>query len=206
MLSTIAEMCGNNRKYNSAFPLELPRLWPAWLKFVISFYQSEGLESDTYGFSSGRFHAKTKTSNEPAPEKGPRTTGKGPRRKFIPPGKQPIKIHCNFLPALLAIVSAGLFALQTDDQKNQYRITRGESFYIQVRFICTGGKKWGLTRYGPWNRERCNADSVILNNPVRIRSGFNFATVRDPWSACRMRLTAKVISADVHRFPRNERI
>ncbi|KAL0268135.1 UNVERIFIED_CONTAM: hypothetical protein PYX00_010196 [Menopon gallinae] len=44
-----------------------------------------------------------------------------------------VKLVLAALSTLLAIVSAGLFALQTDDQKNQYRITRGESFYIQVR-------------------------------------------------------------------------
>lgn len=34
--------------------------------------------------------------------------------------------------ALLAIIAAGLFALQTDDKDNSYQVTRGESFYMQV--------------------------------------------------------------------------
>lgn len=34
--------------------------------------------------------------------------------------------------ALLAIIAAGLFALQTDDKYNSYQVTRGESFYMQV--------------------------------------------------------------------------
>jgi len=37
--------------------------------------------------------------------------------------------------ALLAIMAAGLFALQTDDKDNSYQVTRGESFYMQVNKI-----------------------------------------------------------------------
>jgi len=37
--------------------------------------------------------------------------------------------------ALLAIIAAGLFALQTDDKDNSYQVTRGESFYMQVNKI-----------------------------------------------------------------------
>jgi len=37
--------------------------------------------------------------------------------------------------ALLAIMAAGLFALQTDDKDNSYQVTRGESFYMQVNNI-----------------------------------------------------------------------
>lgn len=35
-------------------------------------------------------------------------------------------------PAMFGIVAAGLFALQTDDRANDFTVTRGESFYIQV--------------------------------------------------------------------------
>lgn len=39
--------------------------------------------------------------------------------------------------ASLAIVAASLFALQTDDRASSFVITRGEAFYMQVRFINT---------------------------------------------------------------------
>jgi len=37
-----------------------------------------------------------------------------------------------YIPALLAIVAASLFALQTDDRENSFQVSRGEAFYIQV--------------------------------------------------------------------------
>jgi hypothetical protein len=40
-----------------------------------------------------------------------------------------------YIPALLAIVAASLFALQTDDRENSFQISRGEAFYIQVIII-----------------------------------------------------------------------
>ncbi|EEB11075.1 conserved hypothetical protein [Pediculus humanus corporis] len=46
-----------------------------------------------------------------------------------------IKLVLAILSTILAIVSAGLFALQTDDRKNNFRITRGESFYLQILLI-----------------------------------------------------------------------
>ncbi|KAK6631200.1 hypothetical protein RUM43_014296 [Polyplax serrata] len=46
-----------------------------------------------------------------------------------------IKLVLAILSTILAIVSAGMFALQTDDRKNNFRITRGESFYIQIFLI-----------------------------------------------------------------------
>lgn len=38
------------------------------------------------------------------------------------------------ISALLAILAAGLFALQTDDRRTNFQVRRGESFYIQVNF------------------------------------------------------------------------
>jgi hypothetical protein len=36
------------------------------------------------------------------------------------------------IAALLTIVAASLFALQTDDRENSFQVSRGEAFYIQV--------------------------------------------------------------------------
>lgn len=36
--------------------------------------------------------------------------------------------------AALSIVAASLFALQTDDRANSFVITRGEAFYMQVKY------------------------------------------------------------------------
>uniref|UniRef100_A0A146KVN9 Uncharacterized protein n=1 Tax=Lygus hesperus TaxID=30085 RepID=A0A146KVN9_LYGHE len=45
------------------------------------------------------------------------------------------KMSLALLASLISIVSAVLFALQTDDRENDFEITRGESFYIQVVVI-----------------------------------------------------------------------
>ncbi|XP_050298093.1 uncharacterized protein LOC126737297 [Anthonomus grandis grandis] len=42
------------------------------------------------------------------------------------------KVVMAFVSALLAIVAAGLFATQIDDERNGFEITRGPGFYIEV--------------------------------------------------------------------------
>jgi hypothetical protein len=42
--------------------------------------------------------------------------------------------------ALLTIVAASLFALQTDDRENSFQVSRGEAFYIQVSIDF--GREW----------------------------------------------------------------
>ncbi|KAI4473603.1 hypothetical protein M0804_015264, partial [Polistes exclamans] len=44
------------------------------------------------------------------------------------------KVALATLATSLAIVAASLFALQTDDTANSFVITRGEAFYMQVRY------------------------------------------------------------------------
>lgn len=45
------------------------------------------------------------------------------------------KLAISLLTALISIVVASLFALQTDDRENDFLVTRGESFYIQILLI-----------------------------------------------------------------------
>lgn len=45
------------------------------------------------------------------------------------------KLVLALLSSLLAIVAAGLFALQTDDKENDFVVSRGESFYLQIALI-----------------------------------------------------------------------
>jgi hypothetical protein len=44
--------------------------------------------------------------------------------------------------ALLTIVAASLFALQTDDRENSFQVSRGEAFYIQVSIDCDREWSW----------------------------------------------------------------
>jgi hypothetical protein len=56
-------------------------------------------------------------------------------------------LFCSVLfAALLTIVAASLFALQTDDRENGFQVSRGEAFYIQVSFI---------------NKVRCDSGNVV---------------------------------------------
>ena len=43
--------------------------------------------------------------------------------------------------AILSIIASALFALQTDDRENDFNVTRGESFYIQVNIYWLNFKK-----------------------------------------------------------------
>ncbi|KAL1116229.1 hypothetical protein AAG570_005724, partial [Ranatra chinensis] len=45
------------------------------------------------------------------------------------------KLICSLLATLVSVVAAALFALQTDDRENDFIVTRGESFYIQIAVI-----------------------------------------------------------------------
>lgn len=42
--------------------------------------------------------------------------------------------YCFHVPALLVIIAAGLFSLQTDDREHDFIVKRGVSFYILVIF------------------------------------------------------------------------
>jgi len=46
-----------------------------------------------------------------------------------------IKLALGLLATLLAIASVGLFALQTDEDTNGFKITKGPAFYIQIMLI-----------------------------------------------------------------------
>ncbi|XP_050438816.1 uncharacterized protein LOC126844572 [Adelges cooleyi] len=59
------------------------------------------------------------------------------REKVVIPYSKTVvtKLVFAFAATLLAIIAAGLFALQTDDRDNSYQVTRGESFYMQICLI-----------------------------------------------------------------------
>lgn len=45
------------------------------------------------------------------------------------------KLILALLAAILAVVAAGLFSIQTDDDRSGFHITRGLSFYLQILVI-----------------------------------------------------------------------
>lgn len=62
------------------------------------------------------------------------------------------------LSGILAIVSAGLFAVQTDDDRTGYRVTRGISFYLQILLIALSIGLFVLALYDVFNARKTGGD------------------------------------------------
>ncbi|KDR18244.1 hypothetical protein L798_07419, partial [Zootermopsis nevadensis] len=80
-------------------------------------------------------------------------------------------------PALLTIVAASLFALQTDDRENGFQVNRGEAFYIQVVSIILNFLAFIMSLYDiiiwrnsgdptmPHGHDPTGEDATTFNNP-----------------------------------------
>ncbi|XP_049958041.1 uncharacterized protein LOC126474607 [Schistocerca serialis cubense] len=76
------------------------------------------------------------------------------------------KLALALLATLLAIAAAGLFALQTD-RKDSFRVTRGESFYIQIVTIVLDFALFVLALYDMIFTRRAGGDPTMTNQDPR---------------------------------------
>lgn len=77
------------------------------------------------------------------------------------------KLALGLLTALLAIVAAGLFALQTDDRgHNGFEITRGPGFYIQILLIILNAGLFVMSLYDMLFARREGGDPTTVSGPM----------------------------------------
>ncbi|XP_025417749.1 uncharacterized protein LOC112688658 [Sipha flava] len=87
------------------------------------------------------------------------------------------KLVFAFAATLLAIIAAGLFALQTDDKDNSYQVTRGESFYMQIGLIVLNFLLFVAAIYDLIFSRRLGGDPTISH---RDPSGVEATTFNNP--------------------------
>lgn len=87
------------------------------------------------------------------------------------------KLVFAFAATLLAIIAAGLFALQTDDKYNSYQVTRGESFYMQICLITLNFLLFVAAIYDLIFSRRVGGDPTIS---YRDPSGVEATTFNNP--------------------------
>ncbi|VVC28801.1 Hypothetical protein CINCED_3A007572 [Cinara cedri] len=87
------------------------------------------------------------------------------------------KLVFAFAATLLAIIAAGLFALQTDDKDNSYQVTRGESFYMQIGLIILNFLLFVAAIYDLIFSRRLGGDPTISH---RDPSGVEATTFNNP--------------------------
>ncbi|CAB0002291.1 unnamed protein product [Nesidiocoris tenuis] len=87
------------------------------------------------------------------------------------------KMSLSLLATLISIVSAILFALQTDDRENDFVITRGESFYIQIIVIILTFLLFVATIYDVLFSRRLGGDPTMVS---RDPSGEAATTFNNP--------------------------
>jgi cytochrome c biogenesis factor len=72
-----------------------------------------------------------------------------------------LKLALALLGSLLSIVAAGLFSIQTDDDRTGYRITRGVSFYLQILVIVLSIGLFVLALYDVLNSRKRGGDPTM---------------------------------------------
>ncbi|CAI6355636.1 unnamed protein product [Macrosiphum euphorbiae] len=87
------------------------------------------------------------------------------------------KLVFAFAATLLAIMAAGLFALQTDDKDNSYQVTRGESFYMQIGLIVLNFLLFVAAIYDLIFSRRLGGDPTVSR---RDPSGVEATTFNNP--------------------------
>lgn len=87
------------------------------------------------------------------------------------------KLALALLATLVSIVAAGLFALQTDDRENDFTVTRGEAFYIQLAVIVLTFLLFVMSIYDVLFSRRMNGDPTISH---RDPTGENATTYNNP--------------------------
>ncbi|XP_052862264.1 uncharacterized protein LOC128268981 isoform X1 [Anopheles cruzii] len=75
-----------------------------------------------------------------------------------------VKLVATVFAAGLSLAAAGLFALQTDDDRAGYRITRGISFYLQVVVTALSLALLALAAYDRILTKRPDGDPTMLSN------------------------------------------
>ncbi|CAH0392377.1 unnamed protein product [Bemisia tabaci] len=73
------------------------------------------------------------------------------------------KLALALVAALLAIIAAGLFALQTDDHENDFEVTRGESFYMQIVLLILNFLLFIVALYDVMFARRMGGDPTMCN-------------------------------------------
>ncbi|XP_073996197.1 uncharacterized protein [Rhodnius prolixus] len=87
------------------------------------------------------------------------------------------KLSLALLATLISIIAAVLFALQTDDRENDFVITRGESFYIQVVVIILTFLLFIASIYDLLFSRRLGGDPTLSS---RDPTGENATTYNNP--------------------------
>ncbi|XP_066991690.1 uncharacterized protein [Anabrus simplex] len=86
------------------------------------------------------------------------------------------KLALGLLAALLSCVAAGLFAFQTDREDN-YRVSRGESFYIQITSIALNFLLFVMALYDMLFSRRMDGDPTKTSRDPR---GEDATTINNP--------------------------
>ncbi|XP_063231882.1 uncharacterized protein LOC134536174 [Bacillus rossius redtenbacheri] len=97
------------------------------------------------------------------------------------------KLACCLLALLLAIVAAGLFAVQADDRQNSFQVSRGLAFYMQLVLIALDFALFVLATYDVLFSRRPGGDPTApleaagdaFNNPGFREHGRREVSVTD---------------------------
>jgi cytochrome c biogenesis factor len=90
------------------------------------------------------------------------------------------KLALALLGSLLSIVAAGLFSIQTDDDRTGFRITRGVSFYLQILVIVLSIGLFVLALYDVLNsRKRGGDPTMAVEVPPTAATTYNNPGFRD---------------------------
>lgn len=76
------------------------------------------------------------------------------------------KVVLAFIAALLAIVSASLFATQIDDERNGFIVTRGPGIYIEILSIVLNSCLFVMSLYDMLFSKREGGDPTTVSMPV----------------------------------------
>ncbi|XP_039279094.1 uncharacterized protein LOC111051995 [Nilaparvata lugens] len=87
------------------------------------------------------------------------------------------KLVLALISTLLAIMAGGLFALQTDDTENDFVVSRGESFYIQVVLIILNFMLFIAALYDVLFSRRLGGDPTMSS---RDPNGVDATTFNNP--------------------------
>nr|CAI5852177.1 unnamed protein product [Callosobruchus analis] len=89
------------------------------------------------------------------------------------------KVALGLLSALLAVVTAILFALQIDRDNSGFEITRGPAFYIQILLIVLNAALFVMSLYDMFFARREGGDPTTVSVPV-VGATYGNPGYRDP--------------------------
>lgn len=90
-----------------------------------------------------------------------------------------LKLILVVLATFLSLAAAGLFALQTDDDRSGYHITRGISFYLQIVTVALSLALLVLSLYDRILTKRPDGDPTMLTTNTNGSTTYNNPGFRD---------------------------